>query len=401
MRKILWAVMASMTLPLCAVAQSEDTTAVAKPEGYQFTDTKVLPTTPIKNQAQSGTCWSFAGIALLENELLRMGKPEYDLSEMWIVRHCYLDKLARFVRYHGTVEFAGGGGVIDVPYVVTKYGLVPEEVYTGLNYGTEKHNHNELDAVMRAYAEAVVKGDKLTTAWLNGAAGIIDAYLGDVPETFTYNGKQYTPESFAASLGLNMDDYVCITSFTHHPFYTTFPVEVPDNWLQGYSYNVPLDEMVQIVDAAIDNGYSVLWSADVSEKGFNRKGGFMVCPAEKLREDMSEGEWLNWSKMTEKEREEQQYKLETPGKELDVTQEMRQLAYDNYETTDDHGMLLMGKAVDQIGNRYYKVKNSWSTENGFDGFYYVSIPYFRYKTLNIVVNKNAIPSALRAKMGIK
>ena len=400
-KNFLWAIIASMTLPLYATAQNADTTAVTKPEGYQFTDTKVLPTTPIKNQAQSGTCWSFAGIALLENELLRMGKPEYDLSEMWIVRYCYLDKLARFVRYHGKVEFAGGGGVIDVPYVATQYGLVPEEVYAGLNYGEKKHNHGELDRVMRAYADAIVSGNKPTTAWLNGAAGILDAYLGEVPETFTYNDKQYTPQSFAASLGLNMDDYVCITSFTHHPFYTTFPVEVPDNWLQGDSYNVPLDELVQIVDAAIDNGYSVLWAADVSEKGFNRKGGFMVCPAEKLREDMSEGEWLNWSKMTEKEREEQQYKLDAPGKELTVTQEMRQQAYDNYETTDDHGTQRSTVAVDQIGNKYYKVKNSWSTENGYDGYYYVSIPYFRYKTLNIVVNKHAIPADLRAKMGIK
>lgn len=214
MKKILWAAIATMCVAPAAMAQA-DTAQVTEPEGYQFTDTKVLPTTPIKNQAQSGTCWSFAGIALLENELLRMGKPEYDLSEMWIVRHCYLDKLVRFVRYHGKTEFAGGGGVIDVPYVAVKYGLVPEEVYAGLNYGEKKHNHNELDAVMRAYAEAVVSGKKPTTAWLNGAAGIIDAYLGDVPETFTYNGKSYTPQSFAASLGLDMDDYVCITSFTH------------------------------------------------------------------------------------------------------------------------------------------------------------------------------------------
>ena len=402
MKNFAWALALSLSLPMfSAAAQTADTTKVAEPEGYVFTDTKFLPTTPIKNQAQSGTCWSFAGIALLENELLRMGKPEVDLSEMWIVRHCYLDKVERFVRYHATCELAGGGGVVDVPYVASNYGLVPEETYKGLNYGYDKHNHNELDRVMRSFGESIAAGKKPTTAWSKAAAGIIDAYLGEVPATFTYEGKEYTPESYAASLGLNMDDYVCVSSFTHHPFYTQFAVEVPDNWLHGMSYNVPLDELQKIVDEAIEGGYSVLWAADVSEKGFNRKKGFMVCPAEKKSDDMSEGEWLNWSKMTDKEREDALYKLEKPGKELDVTQELRQEGYDNYETTDDHGMLLVGKAVDQIGNEYYKVKNSWSTANGYDGYYYASVPYFRYKTISIVVNKNAISKDLRKKMGIK
>lgn len=402
MKNSLYVLAMSLFLPVFgATAQTADTTAVAEPEGYQFTDTKFLPTTPIKNQAQSGTCWSFAGIALMENELLRMGKPEVDLSEMWIVRHCYLDKVDRFVRYHATCELAGGGGVVDVPYVAKNYGLVPETVYEGLNYGYDKHNHNEFDKVMRTFGEAVASGRRPTTAWRNAAVGIVDAYLGEAPETFVYEGKEYTPESYAASLGLNMDDYVCISSFTHHPFYTQFAVEVPDNWLHGMSYNVTLDELEQIVDEAIEGGYSVLWAADVSEKGFDRKRGYMVCPAEKKSDDMSEGEWLNWSKMTEKERQDALYKLDKPGKELEVTQEMRQEGYDNYETTDDHGMLLVGKAVDQIGNKYFKVKNSWSTANGFDGYYYASVPYFRYKTMCIVVNKNAISKDLRKKMGIK
>lgn len=400
MKNFAWVLALSLTMPLFnAVAQ--DVEATEEPAGYQFTDTKFLPTTPIKNQAASGTCWSFAGIALLENELLRMGKPECDLSEMWIVRQCYLEKVDRFVRYHGTCELAGGGGVVDVQYVGKKYGLVPEEVYAGLNYGTDKHNHSEFDKVMRAFGEAVASGRKPTTGWKKAAEGIVDGYLGEAPETFIYQGKEYTPESYAASLGLNMDDYVCISSFTHHPFYTQFAVEVPDNWLHGLSYNLPLDEMQQVVDEAIDKGYSVLWASDVSEKGFNRKGGYMVCPDEKTSEDMSEGEWLNWSKMTEQEREAARYKLDKPGREITVTQEMRQAAYDNYETTDDHGMLLVGKAVDQIGNKYYKVKNSWSTANGFDGYYYASIPFFRYKTISIVVNKNAISKELRDKMGIK
>lgn len=400
MKNYVWVLALSMSLPLFN-ANAQEAPAAEEPVGYQFTDTKFLPTTPIKNQAQSGTCWSFAGTALLENELLRMGKPEYDLSEMWIVRHCYLDKIERFVRYHATCELAGGGGVVDVPYVAANYGLVPESVYMGLNYGYDKHNHNELDIVMRSFGEAIARSKKPTTAWRAAAMGIIDAYLGEAPETFVYEGKEYTPETFAASLGLNMDDYVCISSFTHHPFYTQFAVEVPDNWLHGMSYNVPLDELQQIVDEAIDGGYSVLWAADVSEKGFNRKAGFMVCPAEIKADDMSEGEWLNWSKMTDREREEARYKLDKPGAELDVTQELRQIAYDNYETTDDHGMLLVGKAVDQIGNKYYKVKNSWSTANGFDGYYYASVPYFRYKTICVVVNKNAISKDLRNKIGIK
>ena len=377
MKNFAWALALSLSLPMfSAAAQTADTTKVAEPEGYVFTDTKFLPTTPIKNQAQSGTCWSFAGIALLE-------------------------KVERFVRYHATCELAGGGGVVDVPYVASNYGLVPEEAYKGLNYGYDKHNHNELDRVMRSFGESIAAGNKPTTAWSKAAAGIIDAYLGEVPATFTYEGKEYTPESYAASLGVNRDDYVCVSSCTHHPFYTQCAVEVPDNWLHGMSYNVPLDELQKIVDEAIEGGYSVLWAADVSEKGFNRKKGFMVCPAEKKSDDMSEGEWLNWSKMTDKEREDALYKLEKPGKELDVTQELRQEGYDNYETTDDHGMLLVGKAVDQIGNEYYKVKNSWSTANGYDGYYYASVPYFRYKTISIVVNKNAISKDLRKKMGIK
>ncbi len=400
MRNRIWGLALVLALPLCNVA-AQNTEAAGEPEGYKFTDTKVLPTTPIKNQAKSGTCWSFAGTALIESELLRMGKPEYDLSEMWVVRNCYIDKLERYVRYHGSCHLAGGGGVIDVPYVFDKYGMLPEEVYNGLNYGTDKHQHDELDAVMRGYGNAVAHGKKPTTAWRRGAEGIMDAYLGEVPETFRYEGKEYTPQTFAASLGLDMDDYVTITSFTHHDFYTQFIVEIPDNWLQGAAYNIPLDEMQRIVDEAIDNGYSVLWAADVSEKGFERKKGFMVCPAEKTNEDMSEGEWLNWSKMTEKEREEQRYKLDVPGKEMEITQEIRQAGFDNFETTDDHGMLLMGKAVDQIGNKYYKVKNSWSEANGYDGFYYASIPYFRYKTISIVVNKNAISKDLRKKIGIK
>ena len=400
MKKFAWVLALSMSLPMFN-ATAQEAAKAEESVGYQFTDTKVLPTTPIKNQAQSGTCWSFAGIALLENELLRMGKPEYDLSEMWIVRNCYLDKVERFVRYHATCEMAGGGGVVDVPYVAQNYGLLPEEAYRGLEYGYDKHNHNELDVVMRTFGEAIASGRRPTTAYKNAAAGILDAYLGEVPESFKYNGKKYDARSFEKSLGLNMEDYVCISSFTHHPFYTQFAVEVPDNWLHGMSYNVPLDELQQIVDEAIDGGYSVLWAADVSEKGFNRKQGFMVCPAEKKADDMSEGEWLNWSKMTDKEREAARYKLDEPGEELNVTQEMRQEAYDNYETTDDHGMLLMGKAVDQIGNKYYKVKNSWSTANGYDGYYYASVPYFRYKTISIVVNKNAIDKKLRKKLGIK
>lgn len=369
---------------------------------YQFTAVNDLSATSVKDQYSSGTCWSFAGIGFLESELLRMGKGEYDLSEMWIARHAYHDKADKYVRLHGKGNFSQGGATHDVFNAVREYGIVPEEVYSGLQYGTAKHEHSEVEAVLKGYMDAVVTNPngRLSTAWLDGVDGILDAYLGEVPETFIYNGKEYTPQSFAEELGLNMDDYVSITSFTHHPFYTQFAVEVPDNWAWGLSYNVPLEEMMEIIDNALLNGYSVEWAADVSEPGFQYSKGFAVIPAGTSSE-ASDLEWAKWETMSSNSRRAMIAKATEPIEEMEITQELRQEGYDNYETTDDHGMLITGIFTDQNGNTFYKVKNSWDVSNIYDGYFFASAPFVAYKTMNIVVHKNAIPKDIRKELGIK
>lgn len=369
-------------------------------KGYTFTDQKVIPSTPAKNQASSGTCWSFSGTGFLESEILRLGKPEVDLSEMFIVYYAYLQKAEKYVRMHGSINFAAGGATHDVINVVKEYGIVPEEVYRGLNYGTDQHRHGELDAVLKSYVEAVVKNKTLTPVWKDGFKAILDTYLGEIPETFTYQGKEYTPKSFAESLGLNMDDYISFSSFTHHPFYTQFAVEVPDNWAWGLSYNVPLDEFAQLFSYAIDKGYPVYWASDVSEKGFRYNDGFAVVPDARV-EDMTDSEKARWTELTAAEKEKQLYSFDKPVKEKEITQEARQKAFDNYETTDDHGMLIMGVATDQDGHKFYKVKNSWGESQLYKGHFYASEPFVLYKTTNLVINKNAVPKDIAKKLGIK
>lgn len=382
-------------------AQADNKTEEVKTP-YQFTAVNDLSATSVKDQYSSGTCWSFAGIGFLESELLRMGKGEYDLSEMWIARHAYHDKADKYVRLHGKGNFSQGGATHDVFNAVREYGIVPEEVYSGLQYGTAKHEHSEVEAVLKGYMDAVVTNPngRLSTAWLDGVDGILDAYLGEVPETFIYNGKEYTPQSFAEELGLNMDDYVSITSFTHHPFYTQFAVEVPDNWAWGLSYNVPLEEMMEIIDNALLNGYSVEWAADVSEPGFQYSKGFAVIPAGTSNE-ASDLEWAKWETMSSNSRRAMIAKATEPIEEMEITQELRQEGYDNYETTDDHGMLITGIFTDQNGNTFYKVKNSWDVSNIYDGYFFASAPFVAYKTMNIVVHKNAIPKDIRKELGIK
>ena len=377
-------------------------TSTPEEKGYQFTDIKTIATTPVKDQSSSGTCWSFSGNALLESELLRMGKGEVDLSEMWIVRHTYFNKAVKYVRMHGEVNFGGGGALHDVINVIREYGIVPEEVYPGLNYGSDMHKHAELDAVLLAYVKAVVSapGRTLTTAWQDGVNGILDAYLGAVPEKFTYKGVEYTPKSYAAALGLNMDDYVSFTSFTHHPFYTQFALEIPDNWASGLFYNLPLEEFTTLLYDAVNQGYSIGWASDVSEPGFSYNKGLAVIPEADVQ-NMDDTEKAKWEKLTAKERAAALYKLEEPGKEKEITQELRQQAFDNYETTDDHGMQIVGIAKDQAGNNYYKVKNSWGTNQKYGGYFYASFPFVAYKTMNFMVHKDAVPKKLRAKLGIK
>lgn len=391
--------LALCALPVAAVAENTDSVATDTVK-FQFTDIKTIPTTSVKDQNKSGTCWCFAGTSFFEDEIMRKGGDSLDISEMFTVRKCYEDKAERFIRLYGETNFAAGGSAMDVPYVWERYGAVPEEIYSGLQYGEAKHVHGELDAALAAFLKAVVSkpNKKLTTAWRKGVKGILDAYLGEVPETFTYKGKQYTPKSYAESLGLDMDDYVPLTSFTHHPFYTQFAVEVPDNWLWAQYWNVPMDELKAIVDNAIDKGYTVIWAADVSEGGFKWKDGVALMPKGKEEGDMNDTELSRWVKLSDKERENNKYDFKGPVEEITVTQELRQEMFDNQETTDDHGMEIVGIAKDQNGNRYYKVKNSWDTNQIYDGFFYVSEPYFLAKTVDILVNRKAIPDVIAKKL---
>lgn len=370
--------------------------------GFEFTDIKVLKTTPVKDQNKSGTCWCFASTSFFEDEILRKGGKELDLSEMYTVRQCYIDKADKYIRMYGETNFAAGGSSLDVGYVWQRYGVLPESAYGGLEYGEDKHVHGELDAVLKAYLDAVVgkPNKRISTAWRKGYEAILDAYLGKVPETFEVDGVSYTPSSYAESLGLDMDDYVGVTSFTHHPYYQKFVLEVADNWLwEGY-YNVALDELKAIVDNAIEEGYPVVWAADVSEKGFKWVKGYAVMPKPTNASDLEGTELARWVKLSDKEREDKQYDIAGPCEEIEVTAQVRQEMFDRQETTDDHGMEIVGIAKDQKGNRYYKVKNSWDTNQVYGGFFYVSEPYFLAKTVDIYVNKAAIPKEIRTKLGL-
>lgn len=384
-----------------AYAQKDKKKEEPKPEGYKFTVVKQVPGTSVKDQFRSGTCWSFAGMGFIENELIRTGKGEFDLSEMWLVRNAYAAKAEKYVRLQGNFNFGGGGGSFDIFWVMNNFGFVPEEAYTGLQYGEPKHVHGELDALTKAYVDAVVKNPnkKISTAWIKGFDGILDAYLGPKPEKFTYKGVEYTPESFAKSLALNPDDYITLTSYTHHPFYKKFILEIPDNWLWEESYNLPIDEMEQVIDNALNNGYSINWGADVSEKGFQYNKGVAVVPVTDVNV-LNNSEKAKWTELTAKEKESMFYNLDHPVKEQTITQKMRQDAFDNQQTTDDHGMVIEGIAKDQLGNPFYIVKNSWNTDNAYKGYFYASKPFVLYKTMNIMVHKNAIPVGIQKKLGL-
>lgn len=388
---------------LLACSLSATNVGAQEKEEYVFTPVKELKITSVKNQNRTGTCWSFSGIGFLEAELLRMGKGEYDLSEMFVVSHSYKDKADKFVRLHGCLNFAQGGSFGDVLYATKHYGAVPESVMNGLQYGEDQHVHGELESLAISYVNTVIKNPngKLSPVWKKGFDGIIDSYLGEIPEKFTYNGKEYTPKSFGEELGLNIDDYISLTSYTHHPFYTAFPIEVQDNWRWDLSYNLPLDELMQVMDNAINTGYSIAWATDVSEKGFTRNG--VAVAADVAAFETSGSDQDKWVGLSRSEKDAEIRKMiERPGcKELTITQEMRQKDYDNYQTTDDHGMLIYGIAKDQTGKKFYMVKNSWGTDNKYKGTWYASEPFIAYKTMTIVVHKDALPKAIKTKLGIK
>ncbi len=376
--------------------------AQEKSKGYQFETIYDLPTTSVKDQNRSGTCWSFSGVSFLESEMMRKGLEPIDFSEMFIVRHCYADKAEKYIRMHGNLNFSAGGAFHDVLYVLSKYGAMPESAYPGLNYGEESHVHGEMDEVLKGYVDGVIKNSnkKLTEAWATGFDGILNAYLGEIPQTFSYQGKNYTPREFADQVvQLSPEDYIQVSSYTHHPFYEQFIIEIPDNWLWGKVYNVPLDDMMAIVDNSLKEGFTVGWATDVSEKGFSHRNGVAVVPETDIKE-MAGSERGRWEQMSEAERQRQLYAFDGPVTEKQITQELRQQAFDNYLTTDDHGMHIVGLAKDQQGKLFYKVKNSWNTDNKYDGYLYASKPFVEFKTMSVMVHKDALPKAIREKLGL-
>ncbi len=387
LKKQLIIAMAFVSASAFAQTPTQPQTLTNKKEGkYKFTVVKNLDATEVKNQSQSGTCWSFSSLSFFESELLRMGKPKVNLSEMFVVHHAYEDKAEKYVRMHGLINFGPGGAFHDVAYVIKNYGMVPLEAYTGMVNGEKAINHNEMDAMLKAEVDVIAKADNITPAWSKAVDATLDAYLGKMPENFQYQGKSYTPKSFAESLGLNMDNYIELTSFTHHDFYTKFPIEVQDNWAWQQVYNVKLDEMIDVIDNAIMNGYTVAWGADVSDKGFSYKNGVAIVPD------------VDWSDIP---REKLDSVINNPGKQKVITQEMRQEAFNNYETQDDHGMHIVGIVKDQNGVKYYIVKNSWGTKgNDCDGFFYASEAYVKYKTTSIMINKDGLKKDIAKKLGM-
>ncbi|BDC98802.1 aminopeptidase C [Persicobacter psychrovividus] len=381
-------------------AQAQDISTNKKDGGYHFTTIKNLEGGSVKNQMRTGTCWSFSALSFYNSEVKRITGKDVNLAEMWVVRNAYFLKAEKYVRMHGKTNFGEGGAFHDIPAVMRKFGIVPESVYEGTIPGQTVRNHAELESVLKNMLDAFIanKSKKLSPAWKDAVNGVLDAYFGKRPEKFEYQGKEYTPASYMASLGLNLDDYVSITSYTHHPFYKPFVLEVEDNWEWKQSYNVPMNEMVDIAKHAVEEGYSIAWGADVSEKGFSYRDGLAIVPADGISIKKSGKDNKNFSDAGAKK---SSSAFDTPQKEEEITQEMRQKAFDNYETTDDHGMHITGLVKDQNGKDYFLVKNSWGNSNDIDGYFFASEPYFAYKTMNYVVNKNALTKSMKKKLGIK
>ena len=402
MKKIFSLILAAMSLTTFAQNDSVDVKKDSV-EGWKFITVDSIGITPVKNQNRSSTCWAFSTLGFLESEVLRTKGKVVDFSEMFVVSKTMMDRATYCVRMYNQPQFAPGGSAYDVIYCMEHYGLVPQEAMPGIRYGWTTNDtlpvHSELDHVAGGYLKGLSGLKKLSPVWREGLQAIYDTYLGKCPEEFEYEGQRYTPKSFVESLGLSADNYVSFTSYTHHPFYEKFALEVPDNWRMDQMYNVPLEDLMQIIDHALVNGYTVEWGADVSELGFSRKG-IGVVPDEDQGADLTGTDMAHWLGMPNDKKKEELTKRPLPEKT--ITQQMRQDAYDNWETTDDHGMQIFGIAKDQNGKRYYLVKNSWGTvKSDYKGIWYVSEAFMQYKTLDIMVHKDAIPEDIRQKLKIK
>ncbi|PKP09971.1 MAG: aminopeptidase [Bacteroidetes bacterium HGW-Bacteroidetes-4] len=366
---------------------------------YQFTSTLTIPTTTVKDQASTGTCWSFATTSFIETELIRMGKGSHDLSEMFFVRMVYPEKAKKYIRYQGNANFGEGGQAHDVMNTIAAYGLVPESAYSGINYGLKYHKHGELTEILQAILDGSLKH-------MNGFSGkafevfnaALDIYLGRVPEKFDYNGKEYTPQSFLSELEFKSSDYVEFTSYQSYPFYSWVDLEIPDNWSHDKYFNLPIDELMTVIDYAFDQGFSVNWDGDVSEAGFSHNHGIAIVP-ETDPANMDNSERLKWDVLSQEEKAELLFDFSKPRKEKAITQELRQKAFDQFLTTDDHLMHLVGKATDQNGTGYYLTKNSWANDsNKMGGYLYMSNSYLRLKTIAIQIHKDAIPEAVKERL---
>ena len=403
MKKILF--IAAIASTFTAVSQSKFETNKEGSE-YKFKVLKDIEATEVQSQGRTGTCWSFSSLSFFESEIIRLNNGKHNLSEMFIARNAYIGKAENYLRMYGTFTFGPGGAFHDIPWVIRRYGIVPEEVYKGLNYGDTVHRHAEMEAILGATVKELAKKPQngtLTPVWKKAYTGILDAYLGDLPDnvedfTFRYQGKEYTPMSYTKSLGLDMDNYISLTSYTHHPFYSKFVLEVQDNWAMQSGYNLPIDEFMEVMEQAIMNGYTFAWGADVSEKGFGYRDALAILPEDE-------------STIQKKGRDNKHFSdagaakisnaFSTPVKERNVTQDERQIAFDNQETTDDHGMHITGLVEDQKGTKYFIVKNSWGKSNECDGYFFASFPYVKYKTMNILVHKDALSKSMKKKLGIK
>ena len=370
-------------------------------KGYQFTDKIVIPSTPVKNQASTGTCWSFATTSFIESEILRLGKGEYDISEMYFVRLAYPQKAEKYVRYQGLANFSEGGQAHDVFNIIGKYEMVPENIYSGINYDSEYHKHGELVNIMTGILNNSIQNqNEYTGKCLDVVDATLDIYLGDIPESFTYDSIDYSPKSFSHDLGIIPSDYYEFTSYNIYPYYQKVDLEIPDNWSHSKYFNIPIDDLMLIINNAFENGLSVNWDGDVSEAGFSHKNGVAIVP-EHNPKNLKESEQLKWESMTDKEKSDLLYDFSKPREEMIITQELRQKSFDNFKTTDDHLMHLVGTATDQNNTLYYITKNSWGDDsNDFGGKLRMSESFIRLKTIAIQVHKDAIPNELKTKLGL-
>ena len=397
-----------MTMALMALialgAQAEEKKDSVNKNKPVFSTIKENAITSIKDQNRSGTCWAYSTLSFFEAEIMKATGKKYDLCESFIANKTYMERAIQVVRYHGDCQFAQGGSAEDVLATMKTYGICPEDAmpFPGSLYGDSLNNFNEFFSVLEPYVEAVSKSNakKISNQWKVGMQGILDAYLGKCPEEFTYEGKKYTPKSFMQSLGIDLNDYVSITSYTHHPFYTTFAVEVQDNWRFPQSYNLPMDEMMQVIDNAIEQGYTIAWGGDVSEDGFTRQGLAYAIDAKKTTQSLQGSDMAKWLKMAPAKKRSIIDSLGCTVPEIIPTQEMRQERFDNWELTDDHGMLIFGVAKDQNGKEYYMVKNSWGETGEYKGIWYMTKTFIAANTMDFLINKNAIPKNIRKKLGL-